>query len=87
MTRLCHDCGATPLEASFTGSRKPRGQPDRCTDCAADPLTDAKQRIEAHRRQIAGLQALKRLHGQTYRTQKPHWTAPLFRMLRPSANA
>jgi hypothetical protein len=35
IVRRCHDCGATPREATFPGTRKP-SQIDRCIDCLAE---------------------------------------------------
>jgi hypothetical protein len=76
--RCCFDCGATPAEAAFPGTRKPQKRPDRCTACAADPGgAGSIARVVARRKQIAALRAAGR-----YRAQKPIHTTPLFAGLR-----
>ena len=83
MSRLCCDCGARGGEASFPGTRKPRGRADRCDDCLADPLAQAQARVAARRAEILSLREAKQSQGRQYRAPKPLWTAPLFAGLRP----
>jgi hypothetical protein len=71
--RRCHECGATTLETTFPGTRKPTRQPDRCTDCAADPLAVSELRVAARRAEIERLRAAGR-----YRAPRPFATMPLF---------
>jgi hypothetical protein len=77
--RCCFDCGATDAEATFPGSRKPRGRTDRCIVCAADPgAAGSFARVTARREEIAALRAAGR-----FRAAKPSHTMPLFAGLRP----
>lgn len=71
--RRCFDCGATGLEATFAGRRKPASRRDRCDDCKSFPLAVSAERVAARRAEIAALRAAGR-----YRPAKPFHTAPLF---------
>lgn len=71
--RYCHDCAATPEQASFPGKRKPHKRPDRCVDCLADSVAGSLERVAQRKAEIAALQQT-----DGYRAPKPPWTTPLF---------
>src|ERR1700733_14347327 len=48
----CIDCGSTSLETAFTGEPKPQAKPDRCADCATDPLRAGQARIARRRAEV-----------------------------------